>query len=129
MKKSVIALAILLPLMFNTVNANIDPTLRKILNIEAAKKNLAPITIAVVQNDYKTVKRFLELGSDIEIKDKIMGMTPIMFAARYNSVALLQLLVDNGANIKATSKYGFTALKYAKLSNATDAIMFLEALD
>ena len=124
MKKSVIAFGILLSVAMNTINANTNPVDR----VNPTTKNVAPISLAVAQNDYQTVKRFLELGSDIEVKDKTVGMTPIMYAARYNNVKLLQLLVENGADSNEKSKIGLTALEYAKLSSADAAVKFLEAL-
>jgi ankyrin repeat protein len=128
MKKSIIAFGILLSVAFNTVNANVNPEDRTIRSIISTTNNVAPLSLAVAQNDYQTVKRFLELGSDIEVKDKTMGMTPIMYAARYNNVELLELLVAKGADAEEISKIGYTALDYAKTSNATDAVSFLEAL-
>jgi len=128
MRKSVIAFGILFSVAFTSVQANVNPNNNNLRSITATTKNVAPISLAVAQNDYSTVKRFLELGSDVEAKDKTMRMTPIMYAARYNNVALIKLLVANGANAEETSKLGLTALEYAKLSNASDAISFLENL-
>jgi len=125
MKKSVIAFGILFSVLINTVHANNDPKSSKIRKINLTTKNVSPLSLAIVQNDYQTVKRFLELGSDVEVKDKTMGMTPIMYAARYNNVQLLKLLVTNGAKLNEKSKLGLTAIQYAKLSNAHDAAVYL----
>lgn len=128
MKKSIIAFGILFSVLSTTVNANTNPVDRNIRTINTSTKNVAPLILAVAENDYRTVKRFLELGSDIEVREKIMGMTPIMYAARYNNVELLELLIANEANVEETSKLGYNALKYAEMSKATEAIAFLEAL-
>jgi len=127
MRKSVIAFGILFSVMFNNINANSNPSDNKVRSIQRTTNNVAPISLAVAQNDYSTVKKFIELGSDIEVKDKTMGMTPIMYAARYNNVELLQLLVANGANLREKSKLGFTATEYAELSNAHEAVAFLKS--
>ena len=55
-------------------------------------------------------------------------MTPLMYAARYNNVEIMKLLIDSGADLKAKNENGFTALKFAQLSNATDAIAYLDTL-
>ncbi|MRX63283.1 ankyrin repeat domain-containing protein [Maribacter luteus] len=128
MRKSVIAFGILFSVMINTVSANNKPTDNSIRSFNMTTKNVAPISIAVVQNDYKTVEKFLELGSNVEAKSKTMGMTPIMYAARYNNVEMLQLLVANGADFNVKSKMGLKAIQYAELSNATEAVAFLDSL-
>lgn len=79
---------------------------------------------AVMQGDIDMVKRMLELGEDIN--QKSFGMTPVMFAARYNKAEVLQLLIDKGANLKIKSNQGFSVKKYAELSNAVDALAVLE---
>ena len=128
MRKSVIAFGILFSVMTGTVTANVKPIKDKVRSTATANKNVAPLSLAIVQDDYQTVKRFLELGSDIEVRDKTMGMTPLMYAARYNNVPLLKLLIANGAKAKETSKLRLTAVQYAKHANATDAVAFLNNL-
>ncbi|SIR38681.1 ankyrin repeat domain-containing protein [Maribacter ulvicola] len=80
---------------------------------------------AVMQGDLETVKRLIALGEDVN--QKSLGMTPAMFAARYNKVAVLKMLIDNGADLKVQSSQGHTAKRYAELSNATEALALIEA--
>ena len=131
MRKTVIAFGILFSVMLTSANANtnIDPVKGPKITKKVTKtaiKNLAPLSIAVAQGDYVMVKKFLEYGSDIEQVSETMGMTPLMFAARYNNVKMLKLLVTNGAKTDVKSKLGMTASDYAKESNAADAISFLK---
>jgi len=128
MRKSVIAFGILFSVMINTVSANNTPSDNSIRSFKMTTKNVAPISIAVAQNDFETVKKFLELGSNVEAKGETMGMTPLMYAARYNNVEMLQLLVANGADFNVKSKMGLKAIQYAELSNATEAVAFLDSL-
>ncbi len=79
---------------------------------------------AIVKGDYDTVKSLIALGEDVN--QKSLGMTPAMFAARYNKADILELLIENGANLKIISNNGFSVKKYAELSNATDAMAVLE---
>ncbi|HMC00968.1 MAG TPA: ankyrin repeat domain-containing protein, partial [Flavobacteriaceae bacterium] len=65
-----------------------------------------------------------DLGTDIN--DKSNGMTPAMYAAKFNRVEILELLIENGANLKARSDQGWTAKKYAELSNAKEAKTVIE---
>ncbi|WP_299441706.1 ankyrin repeat domain-containing protein [uncultured Aquimarina sp.] len=87
---------------------------------------VSPFCMAIVKGDLDTVKKMIELGSDVnEMSD---GKTPLMYAARYNRVDIIKLLVKKGANIKARDRKGNTAMKFAKLSNAKEAIALLEEL-
>lgn len=80
---------------------------------------------AIMAGDVDTVKRLIELGEDVN--QKSLGMTPAIFAARYNKAEILELLIENGADLSIKSDKGYTVKKYAELSNATDALAVLEA--
>ena len=57
-------------------------------------------------------------------------MTPVMYAAKFNRTEILKLLISKGVNLKQKSNQGMTALKYAELSNAQEAVEIIkEALD
>ena len=60
----------------------------------------------------------IEAGTDIN--QKSVGMTPLMYAARYNRVEIVNLLIAQGADLKTKSNRGFTALEYAEMSKAND---------
>jgi ankyrin repeat protein len=50
-----------------------------------------------------------------------------MYAARYNKVEILTLLIENGADLSMrSSKERYTAKKFAELSNAKESLMLLE---
>ena len=53
-------------------------------------------------------------------------MTPLMVAARYNKVEIIKFLLANGAQSDTKSESGLTALKYAELSKANEAIEILK---
>ncbi|MGB3149553.1 MAG: ankyrin repeat domain-containing protein [Maribacter sp.] len=80
---------------------------------------------AVMQGDIDMVKRMIELGEDVNKKS--LGMTPVMYAARYNKAEVLQILIDHGANLRIKSNQGYSVQKYAELSNATDALAVLDS--
>lgn len=80
--------------------------------------------MAIVKGDLETVKKMIELGADIN--QKSIGMTPAMYAAKFNKVDILNLLISKGANLKARSDVGYTAKKYAEISNAFDAKIVIE---
>lgn len=125
MKKTILTLSIAIMAMGTGLMATESQS-----NVKFELENVSTVEIssfckAVMQGDIDTVKRMIELGEDVN--QKSLGMTPAMFAARYNKAEVLQMLIDNGANLKAISNQGFSVKKYAELSNATDALAVLEA--
>jgi len=81
--------------------------------------------MAISKGEFETVKQFIESGT--KINKKINGMTPLMYAARYNKAEILKYLLQKGANRDMVDSQGFTALKYAELSNAFEAIAILKS--
>lgn len=120
MKKLALATALLLigVCTSNAKTTKLEPASEK--TTFTVKPSVSPFCMAIVKGDIETVKKLIELGADVNQKSN--GMTPAMYAARYNRCDILQLLIAKGANLKAKdSTYGRTALKYAELSNATKA--------
>ena len=86
---------------------------------------VSPFCMAIVKGEFETVKKLVDMGADVN--EKSNGLTPLMYAAKFNRVDILKFLIDKGADLKArNSKNGFTALRYAELSNATEAHSILE---
>ncbi len=97
MKKSIIISAIVLGFSLVSVNAkSIVPVVNQ-NNIETVF-NVNSFCISIVKGDIETVKKLLIRGEDINQKSN--GMTPIMYAAKYNRVEILKLLIEKGRNIK-----------------------------
>lgn len=79
---------------------------------------------AIMQGDIETVKSLIALGEDVN--QKSLGMTPAIFAARYNQAEILELLIEHGANLSLKCDKGRSIKEYAKLSNATEALEIIE---
>lgn len=125
MKKTILTLSLAFMslgggLMANETRSNV----KFASEISVAEVELSSFCKAIMQGDIDTVKRMIELGEDINKKS--LGLTPAMYAARYNKAKVLQMLINHGANLKIKSDKGFSAKKYAELSNATDALVILE---
>ncbi|MFD2823017.1 ankyrin repeat domain-containing protein [Lacinutrix iliipiscaria] len=122
MKKTIIisAIALCFTLATNakTVSENNNP-----YQIEAVF-DVSPLCASIVKGDFETVKKLVGLGVDVNEKSK--GMTPAMYAARYNQVDILKYLIDHGAKLKTRSNKGLTAKKYAEISKANGAISVIE---
>jgi len=123
MKKTIIISAMAACLFVVNINAKTtSETFDNNTTVTAFKVNA--FCLSVVKGDYDTVKKLIDLGTDIN--DKSNGMTPAMYAAKFNRVEILELLIENGANLKARSDQGWTAKKYAELSNAKEAVSVIE---
>lgn len=68
--------------------------------------------------NYQGVRSLINKGEDIN--EKSVRLTPLMYAARHNRVDIARLLIANGADLHKKSSQGYTALKWAKLSNASE---------
>ncbi len=76
--------------------------------------------------DIAKVKLLVASGADVNAVSKNLGRTPLLIAASYpGSVAVLQLLLDHGANIHAKDRRGMHALGRAALSGDVQVVRFL----
>ena len=123
MKRTIIISAIALCFSIVTVHAKTDNSNVKNYNLETVIK-VNSFCISIAKGDIETVKKLLELGEDVNQKSD--GMTPVMYAAKYNRTDILELLIAKGADLKAKSDKTMTAIKYAELHGAKDAYEILE---
>lgn len=124
MKKSIIISAIALSFSVATLNAE-TVTDYNTLETESTIYSVNSFCKAIATGDIATVRKLISLGEDVNKKSN--GMTPAMYAARSNRVEILKLLIARGANLKATSDKGMTAIKYAERSKALDAIAIIKS--
>ncbi|KKN84672.1 hypothetical protein LCGC14_0286390 [marine sediment metagenome] len=126
MKKVILTVSMVALTMGSTIMASETQNLLLNDNIELVSRvDISSFCKAVIQGDLETVERLIDLGEDVN--QKSLGMTPAMFAARYNKVDILKVLITNGADLNMQSSQGYTAKRYAELSNAAEALEVLEA--
>ncbi len=123
MKKTIIVTAIAFCLAISTSNANSETNYENTDTIVLVSK-VSPFCLAIAKGDFDTVKKLVELGTDVNKKSN--GMTPVMYAAKFNRVDIMKLLINSGAKLQAKSDRGLTAKDYAVISNAKDAIIVIE---
>jgi ankyrin repeat protein len=124
MKKTIVYLGVALVAFANVSFAtNFNSVSNSKYNIEFYDTS-TPLIVAISKGDLEVVKKFIEYGSDVN--EKSNGMTPLMIAARYNKVEIIKVLIEKGAHLNDKDENGNTALKYAELSNATEAVAYLK---
>lgn len=122
MKKTIIIASLILVAFSNLASASES-------SISMNKKEFSittntPLCTAIMKGDLETIKKFIEYGSDIN--ETSNGLTPLMFAARYNKVDIIKYLLAKGADKNAKDSKGYNALKYAELSKSTEAYNYLK---
>ena len=121
MKKTIVITAIALGLTVGAINAKPMTS-----NFEGEKTEKVAVIkvnafcVSIAKGDTEIVKKLIALGENVNKKSN--GMTPLMYAAKFNRVEILELLIANGAKLKIKTENGYTAMKYAELSKANDAI-------
>ncbi|CAM1371260.1 conserved exported protein of unknown function [Tenacibaculum soleae] len=121
--KKFIFTTLAIALSFGTITASeINKTA---LNTVIEYPNVNTFCKLITSGNFEAVKAMVENGTDVNKKST--GLTPLMFAARYNKTKIVTLLIKNGAKLKTKSKKGYTALQYAKVSKANDAYKVIAA--
>lgn len=122
MKKSIFLLGMAVLSFSNVTFASTTKSETAAYEVAAA----TPLCTAISKGEFEIVKKFVEYGADVN--EKSNGLTPLMIAARYNNIQILEYLIAKGANVNAKTENGYTALKYAEASNASDAVAFLKGV-
>ncbi|MBU2995023.1 ankyrin repeat domain-containing protein [Cellulophaga baltica] len=79
---------------------------------------------AILKGKVDVVKNMIALGEDVN--QKSLGLTPAIFAARYNKTEILEILIANGADLKVKSDRKHGIKRYAELSKAKEALVVID---
>lgn len=87
----------------------------------------SPIGLASKNNEIALVKEMLKRGVPADYRHKnqwgaYFSLTPLMQATFRNHIEMINLLLDNGADISIRSKKGFSALDFAEYKKYDKAI-------
>jgi len=126
MKKSVFIIAMAMVFSVNTLSATNERSASTSYEVVTKKATVSPFCMSIVKGDLETVKKLIDLGTDVNKASN--GLTPAMYAARYNRLDILKLLVEKGADINKKNK-GMTAEKYAEISNAKESLAYIRSLE
>jgi len=122
MKKSVIVLA--LALGFSICNLNAANQVLGGNEVIAQIVKVSPLCKVVATGNLEEVNKLIKAGADVNAKSN--GMMPIHYAAKYNRVEMIKVLITAGSEIHKPCDLGYTALGHAKKSKAKAAELFLK---
>ncbi|MEC3905493.1 ankyrin repeat domain-containing protein [Tamlana sp. 2201CG12-4] len=123
MKKTIIVSAMALCFSIVSMNATtLNPSVKN-YNVEAYFK-VNSFCVSIAKGDIETVQKLIERGADVNVKSN--GMTPAMYAAKFNRVEILKLLISKGAKLKVRSDKNKTAADYAELHGAHEALAVIK---
>jgi ankyrin repeat protein len=123
MKKSIVYLGMALLTITNAALASTSE-IKPAASASSVYVDATPLCTAISKGDINIVKKFVEYGADVN--ERSNDMTPLMIAARYNNVEIIEFLLSKGAILNTKNESGYTALKYATISNARDAEALLK---
>lgn len=93
------------------------------------------LILSVMKNDHSEVKSLIKKGANVNLgrnTEKLYhnvnaesGKTPLMYAATFGDLKMLELLVKNKADINKKNKVNLTALLFAIDKGAEDLIFYL----
>ncbi|RED47151.1 ankyrin repeat protein [Winogradskyella eximia] len=124
MKKSTVVLALALAFSISNLNASNEILTSETKEVSVQTVEVSPLCKAVATGNTEEVKRLINNGVDVNTKSN--GMMPIHYAAKYNRVELIKVLITAGSKIHESCDSGYTALRLAEKANATDAALFLK---
>ncbi|MDE5614312.1 MAG: ankyrin repeat domain-containing protein [Treponemataceae bacterium] len=85
-----------------------------------------PLLYACERGDVAAVRHCIALGADVNVLLPGFDMTPLMFAAARDEKEIVQVLIQNGADISMRSKRGYYALLYAVILGAKETARILK---
>ncbi|MBQ4916121.1 ankyrin repeat domain-containing protein [Maribacter sp. MMG018] len=125
MKKSILMLSLICVFTCVGTYANTVSFANAEITTVSLKDKINELCKASMQGDVDQVRSLIALGE--KVNEKSLGLTPAMYAARYNKSEVLKVLILNGANLDIKSDKGHTAKEYAEMSNAKDVLEVINA--
>jgi ankyrin repeat protein len=104
--------------LYTAINRNQPAAVIQFIIGGGAQANGEILLLAMEKQRFDLAKQFIEAGIGVNYQYPLTkmyadGMTPLLYASKWNNIELVRLLVERGANINARAKDGNTALSIA----------------
>ncbi|MCL1959560.1 MAG: ankyrin repeat domain-containing protein [Spirochaetes bacterium] len=116
--------------LFTAINRNQpDIVIYSIMN-RGAQANGEILLLLTEKQRFDVAAQLIEAGIDVNYqyplsKSYADGMTPLLYACKWNNFELVKILVEHGANIQTKDKNGSTALSIARVNGNNQIVNFL----
>ena len=116
--------------LYTAINRNQPDNVIQLIVSNGAKANGEILLLAMEKKRFDIAKQFIEAGVDVNYqyplsKSYADGMTPLLYASKWNNFELVKLLVEHGARINVRAKDGNTALSIARTNGNTQINNYL----
>jgi ankyrin repeat protein len=116
--------------LYTAINRNQSNTVIQLLLQNGAKPNGEILLLTMEKQRFDLAKQFIETGVDVNYqyplsKNYADGMTPLLYASKWNNFELIKLLVEKGANINVRATDGNTALTLAQTNENNETYNYL----
>jgi uncharacterized protein len=92
---------------------------------EVSEEDQTALMTAALNGKTDAMRALLRRGAKVNLAEGFKSQTALMMAAGEGNTAAVQLLLEFGADLKATSKAGYTALLFAVRNNRMETTKFL----
>jgi len=116
--------------LFTAINRNQpDIVIYSVMN-RGVQANGEILLLLMEKQRFNAVAQLVEAGVDVNYqyplsKSYADGMTPLLYACKWNNFELVKLLVEYGANVHTKNKNGSTALSIARVNENNQIADFL----
>jgi ankyrin repeat protein len=116
--------------LYTAINRNQPNTIIQLLLQSGAKPNGEVLLLAMERQKFDLAKQFIETGVDVNYQYPLSrnyadGMTPLLYASKWDNFQMIRLLVENGAHINARALDGNTALTIARTNGNNEIYNYL----
>jgi len=89
------------------------------------RDGLGALDIAIKHRRHDVVEMCDQAGISLTTTQRRSGVTPLMLAASFGDVAMVDFLLEKGASIDDTDKRGTDAIEYARILGQTKMVEYL----
>jgi len=117
--------------LFTAINRNQPDIVIQSIIGKGVDPNGEILLLAMERQRFNLARQFIQMGVDVNYSYPLSsshadGMTPLLYAVRWNNFELVKLLVEYEADINARDRNGNTAVSIARNNENTQMIVFLQ---
>jgi ankyrin repeat protein len=116
--------------LYTALNRNQPDNVIQLLLRNGAAPNGEILLLAMAKQRLNLATQFIQMGTDVNFfypltRENADGMTPLLYASKWNSFELVRLLLERGASINVRATDGNTALSISYTNGNTQIYNFL----